>query len=93
MERLTEQEKRQVRDQVFTPGAKFVGTLLFENESKFAKKLDAWCAKQAKSTGWKVKSYHKLANNIVKVSFYVRVAEGREPMNLDVVVEVKKKNS
>ena len=90
MDRLTEQEKQHVRNQVFTPGAKFVGTLLFETESKFRKKLDAWCNKQAKSTGWTVKSQCKLANNCVKVSFYVRVAEGREPMNLDVVVQAKK---
>lgn len=86
MDRLTEQEKQHVRDTVFTPGAKFVGTLLFETEAKFKKNLDAWCKKQAKSTGWTVKSQCKLANNNVKVSFYVRTGEGREPMNLEVVV-------
>lgn len=90
MDRLTEQEKQQVRDQVFTPGAKFVGTLLFETESKFKKKLEAWCKKQAKSTGWTVKSQCKLADNNVVVSYYVRVAEGREPMSLDVVVQARK---
>jgi len=90
MERLTEQEKQQIRDKVFTPGAKFVGTLLFENETKFQKKLEAFAKKLAKNTGWTVKQRCHFANNNVKASFYVRIAEGREPMNLDVVVQAKK---
>lgn len=92
MEKLTEQEKQQVRNQVFQPIAKFIGTLLFEAESKFEKKLVAFEKKLVKNTGYNsIKHSCKFMHDNVKTSLYVKPRDNSEVMSVDIVVQKAKK--
>lgn len=92
MNRLTEEEKQQIRNKVFIPGAKFANVLLFEPELKFKNKLIAWCNKIMDDTGWKIKSSYEFNENNVYVSFQVQITEDKESLSLDVAITNEKRN-
>lgn len=85
MERTVEQEKQLIRDEVFRPFAKYVNTLLFEDEEKFEKKLKAFVEKLEETHRWELSHNCKLNPHKVEAAIYVKMDDG-EFFSTEVVV-------